>query len=476
MSITKRTLCEHIAALQAGEYSSLELTTAITERIKSRQKLINAYITTDLDRAICSAKASDIRRAEGRLLSPIDGIPYAIKDNISTKGLRTTCGSKMLENYIPPYDATLTEQLNACGAVLLGKTNLDEFAMGVSTETSYFGPTLNPLDTSRVAGGSSGGSAAAVADGQAVFAIGSDTGGSVRQPAAFCGVVGLRPTYGALSRYGLISFAPSLDQIGIISSSVVDNALLSSLLFRQDNRDETSVAHPNVSFNRNKAIDLHGLKVGILGSLPTHGITDEVWAATESAALKLEAAGAAISYITLPHADGAYAAYYTIACAEASSNLARFDGVRYGHRAKSCNGIEELYESSRTEGFGAEVKRRILFGTMALSSAYRSDFYTRAVSTRQLIAAELSNMLDSVDILLLPTAPTVAYHKGGAAVLGFEAGTHDIFCTLAALAGLPALSIPVPTSGMPIGIQLMGRAFSEQLLFSIGTFLEGGAQ
>ncbi len=471
--LTERTLAEHIYSLAAKEYSSRELTLAYIDRINDRQSIINAYITTDLENALKSADEADARRASGRPLSTFDGIPYAAKDNLSTRGLRTTCGSKMLENYVPPFDAAAVARLKLCGAVLLGKTNLDEFAMGVSTETSYFGTTMNPLDPTRVSGGSSGGSAAAVADGEAAFALGSDTGGSVRQPAAFCGVIGMRPTYGAMSRYGLIGLAPSLDQVGIITKNIVDTALISNLLFYPDSRDETSAKYSRPDFSCELFNGVKGLRIGILDELSKHGVSDRVIGALHNACRVLEASGACSVHVELPHAYSAYAAYYTISCAEASSCLARFDGVRYGHRAEGCDSIDELYTRSRTEGFGYEVKRRIMFGSMVLSPMYKSDFYTNAVYTRKLITAELAKAFEDIDVLLLPTAPTIAYMAGEAKGLGFAAGTHDIFCALASLAGLPALSIPCPAvGGMSAGIQLVGKAFSESLLYRVGALLE----
>lgn len=467
--VTKRSLVEHINALKNKEYSSEELTRAYLGQIE--QSDLNAYITLN-EEAISSAIESDRRRAKDEALSALDGIPYAAKDNLSTRGIRTTCASKMLENYVPPYDAHVIEALATNGAVLLGKTNLDEFAMGVSTETSYFGATLNPIDKSFVAGGSSGGSAAAIAAGEAAFALGSDTGGSVRQPAAFCGIVGMRPTYGAVSRYGLISFAPSLDQIGPITKNVLDNAAVLGALCSRDTRDESSVGS-NTRFTESIGKEISGMKIAVLGGIDGHSVTAEVSHAVDVCAKALASLGADVETISLKNAKDAYAAYYVISCAEASSNLSRFDGVRYGFRAQNYSSMDELYTATRSEGFGGEAKRRILFGTMALSAEYRDDFYTRAKNTRTIISNELYEALKKYDAILLPTAPTSAYKLGEAARLGFEACVDDIFCTLAALAGLPAISLPYREEGkMPVGIQLMGRAFGESELYRIAYALE----
>jgi len=474
-SILSKTLVEHVAALENKEYSCEELTKAYLDNIEKNDKKINAYITVDSESAISAAKLADKRRCNEKALSALDGIPYAVKDNISTKGMRTTCGSKMLCDYVPPFDAHVIDILRSKGLVILGKTNLDEFAMGISTETSFFGVTSNPLDTDRVAGGSSGGSAAAVAARLAPFALGSDTGGSVRQPAAFCGTVGLRPTYGALSRYGLISFAPSLDQIGVISQNILDNALMMNVLRSADERDETSVLHPCAELKCKVDKGVKNMRIALLDTSLAYDVSDDVKRSIELSAHALENMGAYIDVITLSHAKSAYAAYYTIACAEASSNLARFDGVRYGYRASGYTDIDELYKRSRAEGFGDEVKRRILFGTLALSAEYCADFYQSACNMRSLIARELLDSLEKYDAVIMPTAPDVAYKKGDAAKLGLNAATDDIFCAIAALAGLPALSVPAPAASdnkLCVGIQLVGKAFSEPTLYRIGAALE----
>ena len=473
-AIVSRTLAEHTEALKKREYSAKELTLSYLEAINSKNSKLNAYITVNADLALSEAEMADERRAKGEELSKFDGIPYAAKDNISTEGIRTTCGSKMLENYIPPYDAHVIKTLKSKGFILLGKTNLDEFAMGVSTETSYFGVTSNPIDTEFVAGGSSGGSAAAVAADMAPFALGSDTGGSVRQPAAFCGVVGMRPTYGALSRYGLISFAPSLDQIGIITKNVSDNALIMEALRSKDTMDETSFLHPSTEFIPKEHPNLlKTIKVGFLNFDFANNVSKNTIYAISACKDTLTDLGIEGKELFLLNAKSAYASYYTLACAEASSNLARFDGVRYGYRAKKYLDATDLYTNSRTEGFGGEVKRRILFGTMALSSEYSADFYNKACDVRHVITEELKEKLEQLDVIIMPTAPTEAYKKGEALNLGFEAGTDDIFCTLASLAGLPAISVPFKFKNlMPVGIQLVGKPCSEALLYSLAHSLQ----
>ena len=471
--ISRRTLIEHIDALAKKEYSSFELTSALLEQIEHRDRDIGAFITLDSEGALKAARESDSRRAKGERLSPLDGIPYAAKDNISVKGLSTTCASNMLRSYTAPYSATVAELLSRAGAILLGKTNMDEFAMGVSTETSCFGVTKNPLDLSRVAGGSSGGSTAAVAAYGLPFALGSDTGGSVRQPAAFCGAVGMRPTYGTVSRYGLISFAPSMDIIGAITKNVADNAYVTSAILSADSRDMTSVKHPLCDLSADIGKDIRGMKIALIGDLPDRAAADSVCHAISHTAAILVELGASIEEISLPHAASAYASYYTIGCAEASSNLARFDGVRYGHRTDSYSNLDSLYRRSRSEGFGDEVKRRILFGTMALSAEYCKDFYESAVKMRAVISHELCNALDSYDAVLLPTAPTEAYGIGKSTLLRFEAGIDDIYCALASLAGLPAISLPYRSKGeLPVGIQLIGKAFDESAIYRIAYAIE----
>lgn len=473
--ITLRSLSEHISALERKEYSSRELTLAYLDKIDAKRD-INAYITVCAENALASADMADLRIRSGGRLSELDGIPYAAKDNISVRGLRLTCGSKMLENYISPYDATVISALKAKGAVLLGKTNLDEFAMGTGTESSYFGRTKNPLNPQKVAGGSSGGSAAAVAAHLAAFALGSDTGGSVRQPAAFCGIVGLRPTYSVLSRYGLVGFAPSLDTVGILTSNVCDCiTVLKSIAFK-DERDATSMSAPKNYCNITLTDSLVGIKIAIVQNANELPLASEVIHALDETRAVLRELGAEVSELSLSTFDRAYASYYAISSAEASSNLSRFDGVRYGYRAENAKTLDELYTFSRSQGFGQEVKRRILFGSMALSSNFKSDIYDRAISARASVTAELCQTLKDVDALLMPTALSAAYSAGMRKNELFDAYTEgDLLCTPASLAGLPAISVPYTEKGyMPVGIQLVGNKFCESALFEIAYALQKG--
>lgn len=472
--ITKRSLLSHAKALDAREYSAEELVREYLDNISARDGEINSYVSVCADRATEAARASDRRRAQNASLGALDGIPFAAKDNISVRGLPLTCASKMLSDYVAPYDATVISLLEESGAVLLGKTNLDEFAMGTGSESSCFGRVKNPLDTARVAGGSSGGSAAAVSAELACFALGSDTGGSVRQPAAFCGVYGLRPTYSALSRYGLVGFAPSLDTVGIISRELRDCAYVFFKLARKDRRDATSKGYvADVPFADTQAkSSLADLRVALVKEALS-GLSPEVKNALLDTADSLAALGADIEEISLPSLKSAYAAYYTLSSAEASSNLSRFDGVRYGKRSGDTGDIESLYVKSRSEGFGDEVKRRVLFGALALSNGFRDDLYSRAVAARARISAELDSALEKFDALLLPTSSTVAYAAGMRKNSLFDAyATDDLLCVPASLSGLPSLSVPVATeAGLPCGIQLMGRRWGEKTLFEIADAL-----
>lgn len=464
--ILNRSLTEHADAMRRGEYSARELTALYLKQIERTDGKLSAYLTVCSEQALAAADRSDARRAAGRSLGVLDGIPFAAKDNICTKGIPTTCASRMLEGYCPPYDATVIERLSARGAVLLGKTNMDEFAMGSTGENSAFGVTHNPIDPARVAGGSSGGSAAAVAAKQAVFTLGTDTGGSIRQPSAFCGVVGIKPTYGRVSRYGLVAYASSLDQIGPITRTVADNATVLSAIAGYDDRDATADARGSEVFLPNGYEDVKGLKIGIVRQLSEEGISCEVRRAILEAAERFRGMGATVKEMSLPSLKDASAAYYVIASAEASSNLARFDGIRYGHRAEDADTLAELYRRSRTEGFGDEVKRRILLGTFVLSEGYADDYYRRAMQLRRAIRAELERAYDEVDLLLMPSAATVAYRIGEAVRLT-DRYRDDLCGVVANLAGLPSISIPcgADENGLPIGLQLMGRAFDERTLY-----------
>ncbi|MBQ8141262.1 MAG: Asp-tRNA(Asn)/Glu-tRNA(Gln) amidotransferase subunit GatA [Clostridia bacterium] len=472
--LLKRDAASHAVSLRAGEYSSEELTRAYLERIEESDGEIGAFITVTADKAIASAKASDMRRLEGKALGIFDGVPIAVKDNICTRGTLTTCASKMLADYIPPYSATAVERLERAGILVLGKLNMDEFGMGASTENSAFKITRNPYDTSRVAGGSSGGCAAAVAAFEAPWSLGSDTGGSVRQPASFCGAVGMKSTYGRVSRSGLVAFAPSLEQIGPITKNVRDNANLLSIIAGADVKDATSLNVGDEDFSRDIGRDVRGLRVGMPRELFTENISDGVGRAVMRAAKILEDAGAEVTECSLPSAEYALAAYYVISSAEASSNLARFDGVRYGHGSNNFDGIDEFYKSSRAEGFGTEVKRRIMLGTFALSSGYYDEYYKKALGVRSLVKRDFEKLFEKYDILLSPVSPSVAYRIGEKTKNPTDMYTGDLFCVPANIAGIPALSLPCGTGeyGMPAGVQLMGKRLSESLLYRVGAVIE----
>lgn len=471
--ITSMTVKELSAALSAGELSSADITKSYLDAIKERDEKINGYITVTAENALASAAKADEARRNGAV-SPILGIPAAIKDNICTKGVRTTCASKMLEKFVPPYNATVMDKLNAETVPVLGKVNMDEFAMGSSTENSAFKVTRNPRNLDCVPGGSSGGSAAVVAANEAPFALGSDTGGSIRQPAAFCGVVGMKPTYGRVSRYGLVAFASSLDQIGPVTKTVEDNALVLNAIAGYDKRDATSVDREVPDFTAEIGGGVKGLKIALLKESFGEGISGEVKSAVLNAAKIYESLGAEIAELSMPSLDHALPAYYVISSAEASSNLARFDGVRYGYRSESYNDITELYNNSRSEGFGSEVKRRIMLGTFALSSGYYDAYYKKALQVRTLIMNDYRKIFESCDIVLSPVAPTVAYKIGEKTTNPLEMYLGDICTVPANIGGIPALSLPCgqDSGNMPIGMQLLGPAFSESLLYRAGAAFE----
>ena len=455
------------AALTAKKVSSAELTRAFLGRI-DKLKDLNAFITVDEAGALERARRADDLRAQGRA-GPLTGIPFAYKDIYCTKGLRTTCGSRMLENFVSPYDAHVVEQFTAAGAVALGKCNMDEFAMGSSNENSYFGPVRNPWDRKRVPGGSSGGSAAAVAARMVPAATGTDTGGSVRQPAAFSGVCGLRPTYGLVSRYGLIAFASSLDQAGPIARSAQDLALLMNVMAGHDARDSTSVERPKEDYSTKLSVSLKDLRVGIPKEYFGDGLDRDVRKAVESAVSWFKSQGARVVEVELPHTGVGVAAYYVIAPAEASSNLSRYDGVRYGHRAKEYSDLIDMYCRTRAEGFGAEVKGRILVGTYVLSHGYYDAYYLQAQKIRRLIAQDFQKAFSQVDFICGPTAPSTAFELGAKTEDPVQMYLGDVFTIPAPLAGLPALSIPCgfDNKGLPVGLQLTGRHFSESLLLGV---------
>lgn len=451
------------------EVSALDIAQAHFDHIDKTQTSINALVTSNKDQAFEAARDVDRRRQTGEKLAPLAGIPMGLKDNISTKGLATTCSSKMLENYLPSYDAYVVERLSEAGSVLVGKLNLDEFAMGSSTETSYFGPTKNPWDTSRVPGGSSGGPAAAVAARQAVYALGTDTGGSVRHPASLCGLVGLKPSYGRVSRYGLLAFASSLDQVGTFSRDVEDAALILQAISGYDKRDSTSANRPVPDYSRALGQDVKGLKIGLPKEYFGEGMDPATVDRVRQAARTLESLGAQVEECSLPHTKYALAVYYIIAPAECSSNMARFDGVRYGYRNMEADHVLEMYLSSRSEGLGHEVKKRIMLGTYALSAGKYDDYYLKAQKVRRLIKEDFDQAFKSYDLLLTPTSMGPAFKLGAKADDPMSLYQSDL-CTVAVnMAGLPAMSVPCGlVEGLPVGLQMVAPAFMEMRLLQLG--------
>lgn len=460
------TIHEYAELLKQRKLSSVELTKQYLARIEKADAQIGSYITVCPDEALAAADKADERIARGEA-TLLTGIPVGIKDNICTEGITTTCASKMLYNFVPPYDATVTKRLKNEGAVILGKLNMDEFAMGSSTESSYFQKTKNPYDLTRVPGGSSGGSAASVSADLAPYALGSDTGGSIRQPAAFCGNVGLKPTYGLVSRFGLIAFASSLDQIGSFTKDVTDCAIVLNAIAGYDKMDSTSVDADKTDYTKALGLPLKGMKIGVPKQYLESGIQTEIKEAVENAIKVYEMLGAECKECSLPLSKFALPAYYLISSAEASSNLARFDGIKYGYRAEEYHGLTDLYEKTRSEGFGEEVKRRIMLGTYALSSGYYDAYYKKAQQVRGLIKRDFAACLEKYDVLLTPTTPTTAY-KFGEKSDPVAMYMGDI-CTVAVnIAGLPAISIPagLDKKGMPIGIQLIANSFEERKLLT----------
>lgn len=472
--ILKLTVAELSEKLAARELSSVELTGAYLDEISEKDAEIGAYITVCSDEAKKSASEIDAKRASGEKLSALAGIPVGLKDNMCTLGVRTTCASKMLENFIPPYDATVVEKLNALGAITLGKLNMDEFAMGSTTESSYFKKTLNPRNTGYVPGGSSGGSAAAVAANEAPFALGTDTGGSIRQPAAFCGVVGMKPTYGSVSRYGVVAFASSLDQVGTLTKNVRDNALILNAITGHDAKDATSVNREYGDYTASLDKGVKGLKIGIPREFFGENINAEVKSAVLNAAKVFEGLGAELVPVSMNTISHALPAYYVISSAEASSNLARFDGVRYGYRSDKYDDIVDMYKNTRKEGFGTEVKRRIMIGTFALSSGYYDAYYKKALQVRTLIINDFAKIFETCDFVLSPVTPTTAYKLDEKMSDPLEMYMGDIYNVPVNIAGIPSLSMPCGTdsTGLPIGMQLIGKAFSEELLYRAGNAYE----
>jgi aspartyl-tRNA(Asn)/glutamyl-tRNA(Gln) amidotransferase subunit A len=466
---------EMAGRIRAREISAEEVTRALLERIARVEPSVEAFLCVAGDQALAEArdrdKGLDSIDPTG---APLYGVPVAVKDNIVTRGIETTCGSRILKGFIPPYDATCVAKLRAAGAVIIGKTNCDEFGMGSSTEASAFKQTRNPWEVGRVPGGSSGGSAAAVAAREVPAALGTDTGGSVRQPAAFCGVVGLKPTYGRVSRYGLVAFASSLDQVGAITRDVEDCALVSNVIFGRDPKDSTSVASDPILPDIVRQPLKETLTIGLAKEFLGDGVDGDVRYAVEMAAAFYEAHGLSVKPVSLPHTRYGVAAYYIIADAEASSNLARYDGVRYGYRSPAGHNLDSLYAATRGEGFGSEVKRRIMLGTYTLSAGYYDQYYLKALRVRTLVANDFRDALRSVDLILTPTAPTPAFLLGEKLETPLEMYLSDVFTITPSLAGLPALSVPcgISTAGLPIGMQLVGRPFDEGLLLRVGGAFE----
>ena len=447
------------------EITAVELANCLFDRMDEVEGEVKAYLTELRENALAQAKAVDEKIARGEAIAFLEGIPGAIKDNICTKGVKTTCASRMLENFVPPYDATVMEKLQVQNPVILGKTNMDEFAMGGSTENSAFYPTHNPWNRECVPGGSSGGSAAAVGAGTAIWALGSDTGGSIRQPASFCGVVGMKPTYGRVSRYGLVAFASSLDQIGPVTRDVTDCAHIMNIISGYDKRDSTSVNSEVPDYTKSLVNDVKGLKIGLPKEYFVPGMDEDVEKAVRAAIKQLEDLGAEVVEISMPHTEYAVSAYYLIAPAEASSNLARYDGVSYGARVDGTD-IVDMYKKTRSEKFGEEVKRRIMLGTYALSAGYYDAYYLQALKVRTLVKQDFDQAFEKVDVIIAPTAPTPAYKIGDMISDPMKMYLQDV-CTIPVnLAGVPGISLPCGLShaGMPIGLQIIGKPLGEETL------------
>ena len=467
-----KTIAELSVALRDGEFSSVELTQHMLQRINSLDSALNSFLIITEEQALTQARAADERIAAGEA-GPLTGIPIAHKDIFCTLDVRTSCGSHMLENFVSPYDATVVANLQQAGAVMLGKTNMDEFAMGSSNETSYFGPVRNPWDTDTVPGGSSGGSAAAVAGRLCVAATGTDTGGSIRQPAALTGITGLKPTYGRCSRWGMIAFASSLVQAGPMTRSAEDAALMLGAMAGFDERDSTSAQRPVDDYAAALGNDIRGLRIGVVSEFMDEGLDAGVGASVQVAIDELKRLGAEIVEISLPNAHLSVPAYYVVAPAECSSNLARFDGVRYGHRCADPKGLEDLYKRSRSEGFGPEVKRRIMIGAYALSAGYYDAYYLKAQKVRQLIADDFRRAFESCDVIASPTAPGTAFRLGEKADDPVSMYLQDIYTIAVNLAGVPGVSVPAPASnGMPVGLQLIGNYFDEARLLNVAHQLQ----
>jgi len=474
MSFTQLTAAEIVRKIHAKEFTAEAVTMAYLDRIRLLDLQIHAFNEVFADRALEQAKAVDARLARGETVGPLAGVPVAVKDNLLIRGEHCTCSSKILQNFVATYDATVIQKLREAGAVFIGHTNLDEFAMGSSTENSALQVTRNPWDLTRIPGGSSGGSAAAVAARMAPLALGSDTGGSIRQPAALCSVLGFKPTYGRVSRFGLIAFASSLDQIGPFATNAEDGALLLRVIAGHDEQDSTVVHRPVPDYNVSIQKDVKGLRVGLPKEYFIDGMDKEVDAAVRQAVKELEGLGVTVKEISLPHTEACLAVYYILAPSEASANLSRFDGVRYGYRTPSSNNLLELYEKSRGEGFGPEVKRRIMLGTYALSAGYYDAYYAKAQKVRTLIKQDFDKVFEQVDVIVTPTSPTPAFKIGEKTADPLQMYLSDIFTISCNLAGLPGLSIPCgfTQAKLPVGLQFLGRPFEEEILLRLAHHFE----
>ena len=474
MSILDLTALELGKKIKAGEITSLQATEAVIKQIKAVEEQVHSYVTLDEEGAMKRAKEVQSQIEAGTLTGPLAGVPAAIKDNMCTKGMRTTCSSKILENFVPTYTAEAVLNLEKAGAVILGKTNMDEFAMGSTTETSAYGVTRNPWNTEHVPGGSSGGSCAAVAANECFYALGSDTGGSIRQPSSFCGVTGIKPTYGTVSRYGLIAYGSSLDQIGPVAKDVSDCAAILEAISSHDLKDSTSMARTDCDFTSALKDDVKGMKIGIPSSYFGEGLDEEVRAAILKAADILKEKGAIVETFDLDLVDYAIPAYYVIASAEASSNLSRFDGIKYGYRTKEYEGLHNMYKKTRSEGFGPEVKRRIMLGSFVLSSGYYDAYYLKALRTKALIKKEFDKAFAKYDLILAPASPDTAPKLGASLSDPLKMYLGDIYTISVNLAGLPGMTVPcgMDSKGLPIGMQLIGDCFKEKNIIRAGYAFE----
>lgn len=466
MDILSYTAVELSAAIKEGKITAVEATKAVLDQIEKTEATLHCYVTVDKEKALARAEEVQKKIEEGKLTGPLAGVPVAIKDNMCTKDMLTTCSSKILSNFIPTYSSEAVVCLEEAGMVIIGKTNMDEFAMGSTTETSAYGVTRNPHHTEHVPGGSSGGSAAAVASKEAYIALGSDTGGSIRQPASYCGVVGMKPTYGTVSRYGLIAYGSSLDQIGPLAQDVTDCATILEAIARHDTKDSTSIARKDTDFTSALVDDVKGIKIGIPRDYLGEGLDAEVKEAVLHAAKVLEGKGAIVEEFDLSLVDYAIPTYYTIAAAEASSNLERFDGIKYGYRTESYEGLHNMYKKTRSEGFGAEVKRRIMLGSFVLSSGYYDAYYLKALRVKALIKKAFDEAFAKYDVIIGPVAPTTAPKLGSSLSDPMKMYLSDIYTISVNLAGLPGMSIPCgrDKTGLPIGLQLIGDCFQEKKL------------